>query len=101
MAVRIDPNNSDSRALLAMVDLAGRHVLEIGCGDGRFTWRYADKAGRVTAIEPSAAQFALARDQVPSQLQDRIEFHNIAFEDFASASAPAAFDVAILSWSLC
>jgi len=101
MAVRIDPNSSDSRALLAMVDLSGRHVLEIGCGDGRFTWRYADKAGRVMAIEPSAAQVALAREQVPSQLRDRIEFHNIAFEDFAASSAPAVFDIVILSWSLC
>lgn len=101
MAVRIDPHNSDSRALLAMVDLSGRHVLEIGCGDGRFTWRYADKAGRVTAIEPSATQYALARDQVPSRLQDRIEFRNIAFEDFASSSAAAVFDIVILSWSLC
>lgn len=101
MAVRIDPNNSDSRALLAMVELGGRHVLEIGCGDGRFTWRYADKAGRVTALEPSAAQFVLARDQVPSRLVDRIEFRNIAFEDFSSASAPATFDIVILSWSLC
>jgi cyclopropane fatty-acyl-phospholipid synthase-like methyltransferase len=101
MAVRIDPNNSDSRALLAMVDLSGQHVLEIGCGDGRFTWRYADRAGRVSAIEPSAVQLALAGDQMPGRLQDRIEFHNIAFEDFASASKRAVFDIVILSWSLC
>ena len=101
MAIRIDPENRETRALFDMATLGGQHVLEIGCGDGRFTWRYADQAERVTAIEPAAKQIALAREHLPSQLQDRIEFHNIAFEDFASASAPSAFDIVILSWSLC
>ena len=101
MAGRIDPENSETRALFGMADLGGRHVLEIGCGDGRFTWRYADKAERVTAIEPAAEQIALAREHLPSRLQDRIEFQNIAFEDFAATSPPSAFDLVILSWSLC
>lgn len=101
MTVRIDPEKSDARALFAMANPGGLQVLEIGCGDGRFTWRYADKAGRVTAIEPVAEQIALARENLPIQLQDRVEFHNVAFEDFASTSAPSAFDMVILSWSLC
>jgi len=101
MTIRIDPEHNDARALSDMVNVGGQHVLEIGCGDGRFTWRYAEKAGRVTAIEPAATQIALAREHLPSQLQDRIEFHSIAFENFASASAPSAFDIVILSWSLC
>ncbi len=101
MAVRIDPENNETRALFDTVDLGGQHVLEIGSGDGRFTWRYADQAERVTAIEPAAKQIALAREHLPTQLQGRIELHNIAFEDFASASPPAAFDIVILSWSLC
>ena len=101
MAIRIDPENSQTRALFDMADLRGKHVLEIGCGDGRFTWRYADKTESVTAIDPASEQIALAREQLPSRLQDRIEFHNIAFEDFASASAPSEFDIVILSWSLC
>ena len=101
MAIRVDPENNETRALFDMANFGGQHVLEIGCGDGRLTWRYADKAERVTAIEPAAKQIALAREHLPSQLQDRIEFHNIAFEDFAAASAPSAFDIVILSWSLC
>jgi 2-polyprenyl-3-methyl-5-hydroxy-6-metoxy-1,4-benzoquinol methylase len=101
MAIRIDPENNETRALFDMVDFSGRHVLEIGCGDGRVTWRYADKAARVTAIDPSAEQIALAREHLPSQLRDRIEFQDIAFEAFASASAPSAFDIVILARSLC
>jgi 2-polyprenyl-3-methyl-5-hydroxy-6-metoxy-1,4-benzoquinol methylase len=101
MAVRIDPENNETHALFDIANFGGQHVLEIGCGDGRFTWRYADKAEHVTAIEPSAKQIAMAREHVPSHLQDRIEFHNVAFEDFAATSTPSAFDIVILSWSLC
>ena len=100
MAIRVDPENNETRALFDMANFSGQHVLEIGCGDGRLTWRYADKAARVTAIDPAAKQIALAREQLPGQLRDRIEFHTITFEDFA-ASAPSAFDIVILAWSLC
>ena len=101
MVIRVDPENNETRALFDIVSFGRQHVLEIGCGDGRFTWRYADKAERVTAIEPAAKQIALAKEHLPSQLQERIEFHNIAFEDFAAAYTASAFDIVILSWSLC
>lgn len=101
MAIRIDPENNETRALFDIASFGRQHVLEIGCGDGRLTWRYADKAAHVTAIDPSAKLIALARENLPGQLQDRIEFHNIAFENFATATAPSAFDIVILSWSLC
>ncbi len=101
MAVRVDPENNETRALFDMVNFEGQHVLEIGCGDGRFTWRYADRADHVTAIDPVAKQIMLAREHLPSQLQGRIEFQNIAFEDFSAAGPPSIFDIVILSWSLC
>jgi 2-polyprenyl-3-methyl-5-hydroxy-6-metoxy-1,4-benzoquinol methylase len=101
MAIRTDPENSETLALLDMVNFSGKHVLEIGCGDGSKTFRYADKASRVTAIDPDTKQIALAREHLPSQLQDQVEFNNIAFEDFASACTSSAFDMVILAESLC
>lgn len=101
MAIRTDPENNETSALLDIVNFSGQHVLEIGCGNGSKTFRYADKAARVTAIEPNSKQVALAREQLPSHLQDRIEFHNLTFEDFAIACAPATFDIVILAESLC
>src|SRR5512143_3168248 len=98
MAIRIDPENNETRALFDMVNFSGQQVLEIGCGDGRVTWRYADRAARVTAIDPSAKQIALAREQLADQLQDHIEFQDITFEDFAAASASSTFDIVILSY---
>jgi len=101
MAIRIDPENNETRALFDMANFGGQHVLEIGCGNGRVTWRYADKAAHVTGIDPDASQIALAREQLPNQLQDRIEFHSTALEEFGSASEASAFDLVILARSLC
>ena len=101
MAIRIDPENNETPALLDMANFNGQRVLEIGCGNGRVTWRYADKAAHVTGIDPDARQIARAREQLPSPLQNRIEFHSIAFEDFASASEESVFDIVILARSLC
>jgi 2-polyprenyl-3-methyl-5-hydroxy-6-metoxy-1,4-benzoquinol methylase len=101
MTIRTDPENNETHALFEMVNFSGQHVLEIGCGDGRVTWRYADKATRVTAIDPSSKQIAKAKEDLPSQLQGSVEFQDITFEDFTAASAASTFDIVILSWSLC
>ena len=99
--IRTDPENNETHALLDMVNFSGKHVLEIGCGDGRLTWRYADQAAHVTAIEPGAEQIALAREQLPSHLQGKIEFHVATLEDFAANSARSEFDLVLLSYALC
>lgn len=98
---RIDPEEGETHALLDMVNFSGKHVLEIGCGDGRLTWRYADQAAHVTAIEPSAEQVALAKDNLPSHPQGRVEFKVASLEDFAANSKSSIFDLVILSYSLC
>ena len=101
MTIRIDPENNETRALLDMVDFSEKNVLEIGCGDGRLTWRYADKAAHVMAIEPSAEQIELAKENLPSNLQGRVDFHVATLEEFAGKSPPSIFDLVILSYSLC
>jgi 2-polyprenyl-3-methyl-5-hydroxy-6-metoxy-1,4-benzoquinol methylase len=101
MTVTLDPENNETRTLFELADFEGKRVLEIGSGDGRLTWLYADRAAHVTAIEPFAASFSKAVDGLPSELEGRVDFQNIAFEDFAAANGAGVFDVAILSWSLC
>lgn len=97
----IDPENSETNALLGIANFSEKHVLEIGCGDGRLTWRYADQAAHVTAIEPSAEQIKLAKESIPSHLKDQVEFQVATLEDFASKSQSSIFDLVILSYSLC
>jgi 2-polyprenyl-3-methyl-5-hydroxy-6-metoxy-1,4-benzoquinol methylase len=101
MAVRVDPEGNEIRALFGLVDFSGRDVLEIGCGDGRLTWRYADSVSHATAIDPFAEGIKRAKQSFSEEPRGRVEFHNVAFEEFAAATRPSTFDIAILSWSLC
>jgi 2-polyprenyl-3-methyl-5-hydroxy-6-metoxy-1,4-benzoquinol methylase len=101
MTVRVDPEGNETAALFDLVDVEGREVLEIGCGDGRLTWRYADRAAHVTAIEPFEGSIARARERLARTPNDRIEFRHVSFEDFASGTDADSFDVTLLSWSLC
>ena len=100
MAIRQDPEDNETRALFDLADFKGKDVLEIGCGDGRLTWRFADRAEHVTAIDPFGDGIARASEDLPGELQGRVEFRHVAFEDFAAASEPSAFDIVLLSWSL-
>ena len=64
MTIRTDPEGNETATLFDLVDLDGAVVLEIGCGDGRLTWRYADRAAHVTAIEPFEDSIARAKERL-------------------------------------
>jgi SAM-dependent methyltransferase len=94
-----DPEGNETNALFDLVELDDREVLEIGCGDGRLTWRYADRAAHVTAIDPFEDAIERAKERLRST-DLPIDFRNVAFEDFATASDADVFDVGLLSCSL-
>ena len=100
MTVRVDPENNEPGALFNLVDFNGRLVLEIGCGDGRLTWRYVDKAAHITAIDPFERSITRAKENTPAHLKSRVEFRHVGFDRFAAVSESSIFDIAILSWSL-
>jgi hypothetical protein len=100
VTVRTDPEGNETKELFDLVDLEGVHVLEIGAGDGRLTWRYAERTAHVTAVEPFEGSVSRAKEQL-RETDLPIEFRHVAFEDFAAGSDPEVFDVALLSWSLC
>ena len=98
MAYTLDPEGAETRILHHLVDFQGKDVLEIGCGDGRLTWRYADRAGSVLAIDLKESKIALAQEHTPEHLRSSIEFQ---VADIATLAPPeAAFDIAIFSWSI-
>jgi ubiquinone/menaquinone biosynthesis C-methylase UbiE len=101
MTIRLDPENNEPRALFALADFNGQRVLEIGCGDGRLTWRYANKAAHVTAIDPFEGSITQAKGNTPDALKNRVEFVHIGFDNFAAEKDSSTFDIAMLSWSLC
>lgn len=100
MTVQSDPDGSEIRALFEMVDLRGQNVLEIGCGFGRLTWRYAEAAGHVIAIDSYEEWIKQAKEEMPEKLRGRIDFRHVTFEDFAAEHDTPTFDHVILSWVL-
>jgi len=52
--------------LLAPLQLAGKHVLDLACGGGRYTEAVARRGARVTGIDLSPALLAVARQVAPS-----------------------------------
>ena len=98
MPVFPDPEDTETNTLHDYADFNGKRVLEIGCGDGRLTWRYADHAASVVAIDPKAEDIESALEDCPAELRAKIEFHAARLEDLAIPAEK--FDLALLSWSL-
>ncbi len=104
MTISLDPEENETKALLACAgDLSGKRVLEIGCGDGRLTWRFASMAAQVIAMDSDAEKISRARQNLPPELRERVTFYPFGLEEFAARFPPGSdqpFDLALLSWSL-
>ncbi len=95
----IDPEETETAALNNVgAELTGKRILEVGCGDGRLTWRYALRAGTVLAVDPDAEEIALALAATPVALRGRVEFRAAGLEALRPDAGP--FDAAVLAWSL-
>lgn len=98
MTVERDPEGIETRHLHRLVDFGNSRVLEIGCGDGRLTWRYAQAAGRVIGIDPNAERLAAAVQACPADLARHIAF--LRADATALPFREGCFGRAILAWSL-
>ena len=80
------------------VALKGKHVLEVGCGNGRLTVELSTRARRVTAIEPHAALAARTRARVR-----RLELGNVTVtrQPAQTGIRGGPYDAVLFSWSLC
>ena len=98
MAWRIDPEGAETDALARLAPVDGLRVLELGCGDGRLTFRYADATASVLAVDPDPEVIGKARAALPAAVAERISF---AVAGAAEVDAPrVSFDLALFSWSL-
>jgi len=98
MSFQKDPEKSEQKILNRLVAFQDQQVLEVGCGEGRLTWKYAASARQVTGIDPDRDVLRVAYYDMPRSLRNTTTF--------SCASAlhlpfpGETFDIALLSWSL-
>lgn len=98
MTLQKDPEALEKKILHRLVDFRDMHVLEVGCGEGRLTFKYAASTKRIAAFDSDHDALRIARVDCPTNLHPKIAFTG------ASASyipfSKETFDIAILAWSL-
>jgi ubiquinone/menaquinone biosynthesis C-methylase UbiE len=99
MALIIDPAKEEVRALRKAIHWRDKHVIEIGCGDGRLTLRLASLSPlHIEALDPNSKLIRAARQSVPERYSHRIHYQVGHAERL---KFPASmFDVAVFSWVL-
>ena len=93
-----DPENFERKKLLDFADFSDSRVLEIGCGEGRLTWKYALASRLTFGLDPDLSALRVARADCPPNLRPRVHLarasaYNIPFPK-------ETFDIALLAWSL-
>jgi len=94
LAIEEDPEGHEIAALDAMApSFASRRVVEIGCGDGRLTRRYAHAAASVIAIDPDDEAIAELAADLPM-----VETRAIGID--ALVVPARSVDIVLFAWSL-
>src|SRR5262245_14573151 len=96
--LKIDPQGIEVQQLFAAAGFERKQIVEIGCGDGRLTFRYADRAENVAGIEPDPEPLRLAARACSPELRGRLIF--IQASATRMPLADATFDIALLAKSL-
>lgn len=100
MRFSIDPEGTEIGVIHELVDFSGKTVLEVGCGDGRMTWRYADRVASVLALDTNEEKIERAIGNTPEALRSKVRFMVADITDAKLDLPQDAFEVAILSHSL-
>ena len=93
-----DPENFERKKLLDFADFADSRVLEIGCGEGRLTWKYAPASSLTFGLDPDMDALHIAQTDRPADLRDRV--HLTRASAYHLPLPKEKFDIAILAWSL-
>lgn len=93
-----DPEGVELEYLNRTDALNGREVIEIGCGNGRLIWRYAESVSSVVGIDPDFCSVVEAATNRPDNVETRAAFVHGEAENLPFAVE--AFECAVLAWSL-
>ena len=98
MARIVDPQERELAAIGRLVTWAAKDVLDIGCGDGRTSRRFARTAASVLGVDPDEAAIALARGAGKVHGDGSCVYR--AADVVVLDLAPASYDIAVFSRSL-
>lgn len=98
MGLRVDPEGVEIRTLADLAPVDGLRVLELGCGEGRLTFRIAPAAGSVLAVDPDEERLMAARSALPADLAEKVELVVAGATEVDATRRE--FDMALFSWSL-
>jgi len=98
MSIQKDPEGIEQKTLHKLADFTGTNVLEVGCGEGRLTFKYAASAKQVIAFDPDHDALRIARADLPHNLQKHVHFAGANAKHIPFSKE--IFDIAILAWSL-
>ncbi len=93
-----DPENKESKVLQQFIDFANRRILEVGCGEGRLTWKYARASSLTIGFDPDHSALRIARADAPYDVQGRVHFSGASAKYIPFSKE--TFDIAVLAWSL-
>lgn len=97
MTVQIDPEGVEPKYLKQFAGFEGRRVLEVGCGDGRLTWRYAYQARSVAGIDLHADDLRVALIERPADLAGTVHFARA--DALRLPFSSQSLDLALFAWS--
>lgn len=98
MSLIKDPEWTETKILHRYADFKDKRVLEIGCGDGRLTWKYAREAKSVTAVDLEMPDLRLALIDRPADLNESAAF--LCADSIHLPFRKEKFDLVVLAWSL-
>lgn len=94
-----DPENKESKMLHQFADFSGKRVLEVGCGEGRLTWKYAKHAKQVVAFDVDHDAIRIARADAVMNASEHVLFFNASAKQIPLEKE--SFDIVLASLSLC
>ncbi len=95
MARTVDPQGRELELIARFTELAGKDVIDIGCGDGRTSRRLAMRGATVLGVDPDEAAIAQAS---AGGTTDTCRFRATDVLDLALP--PASFDLVVFSRSM-
>jgi len=98
MSIQKDAEGNEKKYLHTFADFSNKRVLEIGCGEGRLTWKYAPASSLTIGLDTDPDALRVAAIDTPSDLHHKVHF--LRAESERLPFAKETFDIAVLAWSL-